>query len=335
MEDAGENDKLDEISIEETFIGTGDDCEITLTYNSTRFIILLKRPSSVEEDTIEGKLLRELDDAAAMSDEMIYDRYLENIHDIVVSECKMTMHKLAPVRHSNLCVQTLEDRLYPKTFVLQLITIGGKLEILEHYSSDSLKYPHSPIELDPVLVLSTDTPMVPAAAIRIVKNLHFQKVVEVEWAYDTYAFKTAFSGGEAELRREIRILQVLETELGHRYPRVPRLRGFVVSHGKIVGFLEELIPGCCMLGQMDILSVPRDHRVRWAFKIEETLQALHRIGLSWGDAKADNVLIDREGEPWVVDFGGSFTEGWVKSDAKETRDGDLQGLQGIVEFLKI
>lgn len=33
-----------------------------------------------------------------------------------------------------------------------------------------------------------------------------------------------------------------------------------------------------------------------------------------------------------MDFGGSFTEGWVKSDAKETRDGDLQGLRGIVEF---
>ena len=173
MEDAGENDKPDEISIEETFTGTGDDCEITLTYNSTRFIILLKRPSSAEEDTTEGKLLRELDDAAAMSDEMIYDRYLENIHDIVVSECKMTMHKLAPVRYSNLCVQTLEDRLYPNTFVLQLITIEGKLKIFKHYSSDSLKYLHLPIKLDPVLILFTNTPIIPAAAIRVIKNLHF------------------------------------------------------------------------------------------------------------------------------------------------------------------
>ncbi|MCJ1382429.1 hypothetical protein MMC17_005542 [Xylographa soralifera] len=214
MEDAGESDIRDEISIEETFTGTSDDCEITLIYNSTRFIVLLKQPNSAESDTIEGKLLRELDDAAAMSDEMIFDRFLEKIYDIVVSECKMTMHKLAP----------------------------GKLELLEHYNSASSKYPHSPVQFDPVLVLSTDTPMVRAAAIRAIKDLRARKVVEVEWVHETYAFKTAFTGGEAQLQREIHILQVLKRELGHSYPRIPRLQGLVVSNGKIIGFLEDLIP---------------------------------------------------------------------------------------------
>ena len=74
------------------------------------------------------------------------------------------------------------------------------------------------------------------------------------------------------------------------------------------------------------------HRVKWACQITETLQALHRIGLSWGDAKADNILIDGEGELWIVDFGGSFTEGWVKSNVRETKAGDFQK---IVDFLKI
>ncbi|MCJ1340846.1 hypothetical protein MMC09_006142 [Bachmanniomyces sp. S44760] len=330
-----ENDELDDIAVDEILTGREDDCEVTLSYNSTRFIVLVKRPSPAEEDTIEGKLLRELDDAAAISDEAV-DRCTEKINDFVISECKFTIHKLAPVSCS---IQTLQDQLYPKSFILQLVTTQGKLGILEHSNPDLCKYRHSPAELDPIPFLSVDTlvPMIPAAELCIVKNLHFSKVVEVKWSHDTYAFKTAFPGGEAGLRREIQILQTLERGLIHNRPRIPRLRGLVVSNGKIVGFLEEIITECCMLGRMDMLSVPQERRVKWALTIRETLQALHQIGLAWGDAKADNILVDGEGEPWMVDFGGSFTPGWVKWEDKETigRPSRVAKNRGLLDALSI
>lgn len=114
MEDAGGNDAREEISIDETFTGIGDDCGITLIYKSTRFIVLLKRPSSAQEDTTEGMLLRGLDDAAAMSDEIIHDRHLEKIHDIVIPKYNTVMYKLAPVRCSNFAFKPSNIDYTPK-----------------------------------------------------------------------------------------------------------------------------------------------------------------------------------------------------------------------------
>ncbi|KAF2806151.1 uncharacterized protein BDZ99DRAFT_394534, partial [Mytilinidion resinicola] len=74
-------------------------------------------------------------------------------------------------------------------------------------------------------------------------------------------------------------------------------------------------------------------RQHWADQVTETLADLHRAGLVWGDAKADNVLIDTENNAWIVDFGGSFTEGWVDKEIAGTVEGDLQGLEKIVSFV--
>lgn len=74
-------------------------------------------------------------------------------------------------------------------------------------------------------------------------------------------------------------------------------------------------------------------RERWARQVRETLAALHGAGITWGDAKADNVLIDVYGDAWIVEFGGGRTEGWVDSGREGTVDGDLQGLERILKFI--
>ncbi|KAK3309407.1 uncharacterized protein B0T15DRAFT_563816 [Chaetomium strumarium] len=73
---------------------------------------------------------------------------------------------------------------------------------------------------------------------------------------------------------------------------------------------------------------------RWAQQIRGTLAALHRAGITWGDAKPDNVLIDVHGNAWIVDFGGGRTEGWVDSAKAETVEGDLQALERILDFIE-
>jgi hypothetical protein len=55
----------------------------------------------------------------------------------------------------------------------------------------------------------------------------------------------------------------------------------------------------------------------------------------WGDAKADNLLLDENNDAWLIDFGGSFTEGWVDKEKAETLEGDIQGMGKILDYLGV
>jgi hypothetical protein len=72
---------------------------------------------------------------------------------------------------------------------------------------------------------------------------------------------------------------------------------------------------------------------KWKRRVTITVEALHRAGIIWGDAKASNILVDTDGDAWVTDFGGGFTEGWVDRDKAGTIEGDLQGLRAIIDFV--
>jgi serine/threonine protein kinase len=61
---------------------------------------------------------------------------------------------------------------------------------------------------------------------------------------------------------------------------------------------------------------------------------LHDNGIIWGDAKADNFMVDANDELWIIDFGGSYTEGWVDPDISETLEGDDMGLEKIQAALE-
>jgi tRNA A-37 threonylcarbamoyl transferase component Bud32 len=65
----------------------------------------------------------------------------------------------------------------------------------------------------------------------------------------------------------------------------------------------------------------------------ETVTQLHRAGIIWGDAKAENVLIARDSNAWITDFGGGYTRGWVDEGKAGTLEGDLQGVAKILDFL--
>lgn len=86
---------------------------------------------------------------------------------------------------------------------------------------------------------------------------------------------------------------------------------------------------------MNLTTVSLEKRRDWARQIENAVKTLHRHGVVWGDVKADNVLIHCVDEtPWLIDFGGSYTNGWIEPRLWETIEGDMQGLQKIVEFLE-
>lgn len=72
---------------------------------------------------------------------------------------------------------------------------------------------------------------------------------------------------------------------------------------------------------------------KWFDQISRTLEVLHAHGIVWGDAKADNILIDLNENEYLIYFGGGYTEGWVDKGKSDSIEGDLQGLQHIKKFL--
>jgi serine/threonine protein kinase len=79
-------------------------------------------------------------------------------------------------------------------------------------------------------------------------------------------------------------------------------------------------------------SSPQQRKL-WADQIGGALEMLHDQDIIWGDAKADNILIDAQENAWMVDFGGSYTVGWVDEDKAGTVEGDMQGLAKIMDLL--
>ncbi|GKZ30881.1 hypothetical protein AbraIFM66950_010570 [Aspergillus brasiliensis] len=118
---------------------------------------------------------------------------------------------------------------------------------------------------------------------------------------------------------------------------VPRLVGVVYGlHGscQIIGILlslvdcENLTLSCALLDEVTFYQ-----RKRWEEQIATTVELLHEAGIVWGDVKTDNVLIDKNDDAWMIDFGGGYTEGWVEKKHMETMKGDEEGLFKILERL--
>lgn len=143
------------------------------------------------------------------------------------------------------------------------------------------------------------------------------------------------------LKQEIDCLQKIlqassSLEGGMSRFRVPALKGFVEhpENGIIVGFLREWIPSKHNLGgtRSQALASPRHIRQRWAGQTKRTVKALHAIGVVWGDAKPDNIVIDLNEDAWVIDLGGGWSNGWVDASLQGTIEGDEQGVSRIIEY---
>lgn len=115
--------------------------------------------------------------------------------------------------------------------------------------------------------------------------------------------------------------------------RVCRLHGVVQTEKGIAGMLFSWIDKKTVLSQALAEMSPAELRRRWASQVRATVEWLHECGIIWGDVKAENVLIDKEDNAWVIDFGGSYTIGWVDEEKAGTLEGDMQGFEKIMEIL--
>ncbi|CCF44106.1 hypothetical protein CH063_13611 [Colletotrichum higginsianum] len=144
------------------------------------------------------------------------------------------------------------------------------------------------------------------------------------------------SFGPAHARKELKTLKAIAVA---QIPPAPatwicRLRGVVRDGNKMMGMLFTWIDAKGVLSSARAEQSSPGLRRRWAEQISTSLEELHHKGIIWGDAKAENVLIDEDDNAWIVDFGGGYTVGWVDKEQAGTLAGDAQGLAKILDILK-
>ncbi len=115
--------------------------------------------------------------------------------------------------------------------------------------------------------------------------------------------------------------------------RICGIYGLVHDQNALLGMLFPWIDKRAVLSKGLAERSPAEVRRLWASQIDAAIQRLHQEGIIWGDVKAENILIDKNDDAWVVDFGGSYTRGWVDAEKAVTLDGDMQGLAKIMEML--
>ncbi|VUC28462.1 unnamed protein product [Clonostachys rosea] len=147
--------------------------------------------------------------------------------------------------------------------------------------------------------------------------------------------KVMHPGDRHSLETELRSYNKIQD--AHLDPtlRISRLLGIVRNETLIVGILLTYID--CKNKTLSCAAKSSSEaslRAKWLTQIEETVACLHRSGIAWGDAKPDNVMIDQNQDAWLIDFGDSYTEGWVPKELAGTIEGDRVGLEKIACFLE-
>ena len=312
--------------------GIGDDCKITFKCNDKPFVILLSRDSPV--DSVERSYLNPLNDPLRSGDEESSEQIFEELVDLLAGLCQPVFREfaaIAPERTYQL--QNLYSLLYLEVIQLRLVTTDG-IAILHLQEGPQISTPYSFRWENPKL------PVFEPSKIDILDTLKSGTVFKALIKGTTVCAKVlGHQGSIKPIQREIRLLQqIAEVKFNPRL-RTSTLFGLVSSEDDsslIIGLLIDYIDsGFSDLSSMAIDSIPQVIRGRLAKQISDDIGRLHRSGLVWGDAKAGNIVLDKESNPWIIDFGGGSTVGWVDADLADSVPGDLQGLRQILKFLQI
>ncbi|KAM0704212.1 hypothetical protein Q7P35_008445 [Cladosporium inversicolor] len=160
--------------------------------------------------------------------------------------------------------------------------------------------------------------------------------VRCEETGKTYFFKAVDSEAPKTTKRELwHLNRIAQPDIADKIS-APRLVGFVAkntSKTHAIGFLQQDIPDPTPLTNWLEAEVPQEKRDAWASEAERMKNVLHEHNIIWGDAKADNFLVDKNDKLWIIDFGGSWTEGWIDPEFKETVEGDDMAMEKITNAL--
>jgi hypothetical protein len=257
--------------------------------------------------------------------------------DGIASHFLPTFKKLAPIIHhvGNLTLADLQARQYYKS----------QLEVY-----DEVPHPSTIIRMDPIEQNSVDDWHDPGMTPFKSPFPRFQPS-DVEVAFDdpstvfevvpekvfvqgqTFFWKPSWISNESKEGVE-KYSKIHQSGIPPDQLLTSRLYGVVVdSKGILRGQLYHWIDVDRALTWDVVEQAPKDVREKWASQITKTVSTLHEIDVIWGDVKAENVVVDKNGNAIVIDFEGGATKGWIDGDKMGTKAGDLQGLERLMDYI--
>lgn len=320
--------------------GRGDGVSVTINCNGKRIMVNFL-PTDSLGGTIEGPLIARYEAAILDEDEDEIDAAQQEIDDIIYIVGKPIFARLAPPLATGGQFGNLHSLLYPETISFRFATINGKAELLKQDCDSYLEQNHPPLPLQ----INNDLglPKFSSDNIQVLEKIQGEgEITRVLVDGLERCCKSAEPFNWAAVAREADCLWKIARSKYALSIRVPKLTGLVTSadNGRTIGILEEYIPtdlkDLSTLRDVDTASINLSRRKKWASQIREMVHLMHDIGVVWGDGKPHNVLIHQDtDDAWLIDFGGSWTDGWVDEDLRETREGDEQAVGRISEFLGV
>ncbi|KAF2754839.1 hypothetical protein EJ05DRAFT_135368 [Pseudovirgaria hyperparasitica] len=305
--------------------------ELTILCKGKRIRVFIDVAYLESSPSLKSQYLRYLEVADAFK---LDGLTIDDFYDWILEACLPEFRKLAPSE------------------------IGPRPTIADHLSLDMLHYKMHAVAGNLTLVHCTDKrdeyipfgsrfdedacsawPITAPEDVYIAKDTTgdalYQTPGKVIFDEKEYFFKPLHYSDRQQCKRELKMYKEIK-EAGLESLRISLLYSIVRGgDGTVYGLLLRFINAAAMTLSCALkLSTPEHMRQRWAGQITDVLNHLHHAGIVWGDVKPENVLIDREKNAWVIDFGGGYTEGWVEKDLAETIEGDKQGLARIQEYLK-
>lgn len=241
---------------------------------------------------------------------------------------------------------TLKDYYEPPTHFIKLANVGGSLQamwrpddgfLLRHLtpqiSPSSLTVPPEQLK-DVDRVDPSQLYVVPGDDPTRFEFCAIPRAVQAKGSNNRLFFKAAFD--TCSFNRELEVyLRFKDRIHSSRKTPIPDLVSLVQwEDGSFLGFVTRYIHHTTSFRGAAKKANLRT-RTRWMKQIEATVSELHGMDLVWGDVKPENVVIDVDGNAHVVDFGGGYSPKWVDDALSETKEGDLQGISRLREFLGI
>lgn len=247
------------------------------------------------------------------------------------------------------CKPLLSEYFFPETFGCRLEAREEKFIPTYEGHEGGLVLPRSFLYEDLVEELMTWTPFIEPSDLQVVFRRPEQTLYSIHprlvladlnnTGTETLCFFKHFGlASEEQMTSEIMVHQKVHDAKVGPDARMSRLQEIVYTRhdGTTYGLLLSLVDhedGLTLRSALTWDKPSRELRERWVSQVSNTVKQLHKAGAVWVDVKTENVLLDKEGNAWVIDFEGGYTEGWVDKDKSGTQQGDLQGLEKLVDAI--
>ena len=294
-----------------------------------------------EHDTTKEKTVAETQSAVLVADDAETSDPAHDLHHWILSPFGEVFERLAPSPNTRsqrsvydwyhapthfFCLELKNGALFPvelkSTVELErrMDNLIPRLSMPKYIKNLGIPWVH-PSKLNVLQEGDQPEPLHPTIVKRG-EEVFFLKVVDVSQPQPT--------------KREIKLLNKIEKLGLHKELNIPQVLGLVGTDNSktdIMGFLLSVIDNPKPLTTLLDSKIPHERREKWAKQSQRMVDILHGKNIVWGDAKADNFLVDKNDDLWIIDFGGSYTEGWVEGELMETEQGDDMGMEKVVNAL--